>query len=128
MSKTASGTFDVTLAPGVAELDGAVSRFELTKQFHGDLDGTGTGVMLSAGDPEAGTAGYVAIETVNGRLGEREGGFAFQQFGTMSGGNQTLHYEVVPGSGYGELTGISGTLRLTIDEDGTHHYDLGYDL
>ena len=128
MSKTASGTFDVTLAPGVAELDGAVSRFELTKRFHGDLDGTGTGVMLSAGDPQAGTAGYVAIETVNGRLGDREGGFAFQQFGTMSGGNQTLHYEVVPGSGYDELTGISGTLRLTIDEDGTHHYDLGYDL
>jgi hypothetical protein len=128
MSKTASGTFDVTLAPGVAELDGAVSRFEFTKRFHGDLDGTGSGVMLSAGDPQAGTAGYVAIETVSGRLGEREGGFAFQQFGTMSGGNQTLHYEVVPGSGYGELTGISGALRLTIDEDGTHHYELGYDL
>jgi hypothetical protein len=128
MSTTASGTFDVTLAPGVAELDGAVSRFELTKRFHGDFEGTGTGVMLSAGDPQAGTAGYVAIETVKGRLGEREGGFAFQQFGTMSGGNQTLHYEVVPGSGYGELTGLSGTLRLTIDEDGTHHYELGYDL
>jgi Protein of unknown function (DUF3224) len=128
MGRTASGTFDVTLAPGVAELDGAVSRFELTKRFHGGFDGTGSGVMLSAGDPQAGTAGYVAIETVNGRLGDRAGGFAFQQFGTMSGGNQTLHYEVVPGSGFGELTGISGTLLLTIDEDGTHHYELEYDF
>jgi Protein of unknown function (DUF3224) len=128
MSGTASGTFDVSLAPGVAELGGAVSRFELTKRFHGDFVGTGTGVMLSAGDPQSGTAGYVAIETVNGRLGEREGGFAFQQFGTMSGGQQSLHYEVVPGSGHGELTGISGTLGLTIDEDGTHRYELEYDL
>jgi len=126
--RTASGTFDVSLVPGIAELDGVVSRFELTKLFHGDLDGTGTGVILSAGDPQAGTAGYVAIETVKGRLGDREGGFAFQQFGTMRGGHQTLHYEVVPGSGYGELTGISGTLHLTIDGEGTHHYELEYDL
>ena len=128
MTRTASGTFEVSLAPGLAELDGAVGRFELTKRFRGDFDGTGTGVMLSAGDPQAGTAGYVAIETVNGRLGDCEGGFALQQFGTMRGGQQTLHYEVVPGSGDGELTGISGTLHLTIDEDGTHHYELEYDL
>jgi len=128
VNKTASGTFEVSLAPGVAELDGAVGRFELTKRFHGDFDGTGTGVMLSAGDPQAGTAGYVAIETVKGLLGDREGGFALQQFGTMRGGQQTLHYEVVPGSGDGELTGISGTLQLTIDENGTHHYELEYDL
>jgi hypothetical protein len=46
----------------------------------------------------------------------------------MSGGHQTLHYEVVPGSGDGELAGISGVLHLTIDEDGTHHYELEYDL
>ncbi len=128
MRRTASGTFDVTLRPGSAELDGAVSRFELTKQFHGDLDGNGVGVMLSGGHPQAGTAGYVAIETVSGHLGELEGGFAMQQFGTMSGGSQTLHYEVVPGSGTGELAGLSGTLRLTIDPDGTHHYQLDYDL
>ena len=128
MSRTASGTFDVKLAPGAAELGGAVKRFQLTKRFHGDFDGTGTGVMLSAGDPQVGTAGYVAIERVNGRLGDREGGFALQQFGTMRGGHQTLHYEVVPGSGDGELTGISGRLHLRIDEDGTHHYELEYEL
>jgi hypothetical protein len=128
MSRTANGTFDVSLVPGAAELDGAVSRFELTKRFHGDFEGTGSGVMLSGGDPQAGTAGYVAIEAVKGRLGDREGGFAFQQFGTMRGGNQTLHYEVVPGSGDGDLAGISGVLHLRIDEDGTHHYELVYDL
>ncbi len=116
------------MTPGLSELDGAVGRFELSKRFHGDFDGTGTGVMLVAGDPQAGTAGYVAIEAVKGLLGDLEGAFALQQFGTMSGGHQTLHYEVVPGSGDGELTGISGTLHLTIDEDGTHQYMLEYDL
>jgi hypothetical protein len=43
-------------------------------------------------------------------------------------GSQTLHYEVVPGSGERRLSGITGTLRLTIDSDGTHHYELEYDL
>ena len=128
VSSTARGTFDVDLAPGPAELDGAVSRFELTKRFHGDLDGTGAGVMLSAGDPQTGTAGYVAIETVRGRLGDRAGSFALQQFGTMHAGSQTLHYEVVPGSGAGELNGISGRLHLTVGENNAHIYELEYDL
>jgi Protein of unknown function (DUF3224) len=128
MARTANGTFDVTMQPGDAELNGAIGRFELSKTFHGDLQGTGTGVMLSAGDPQGGAAGYVAMETVHGRLGEQEGSFALQQFGSMHDGSQTLHYEVVPGSGTGRLTGITGTLHLDINEDGTHHYELHYEL
>lgn len=128
MVSSVRGTFDVTMQPGPAELDGTVARFDLSKTFHGDLHGSGSGVMLSAGDPQAGAAGYVAIETVHGRLGDRDGGFALQQFGTMHAGAQTLHYEVVPGSGTGELAGITGTLRLDIAEDGAHRYELEYDL
>ena len=33
-----------------------------------------------------------------------------------------------PGSGSGRLTGITGTLRLDVDEDGTHRYELRYDV
>lgn len=128
MSKTATGTFDVTVIPAAAELDGAVGRFDSAKAFHGDLAATGAGVMLSCGDPQSREAGYVAIETVNGRLDGRPGGFALQQLGMMSGGSQTLHYEIVPGSGQGELEGISGTMHLTIEDDGTHRYELSYDM
>lgn len=128
MSPLAHGTFDVDLALGSAEVGGTVNRFDLTKTFEGDLEGRGAGVMLSVGDPESGSAGYVAVETVRGRLGGRTGGFALQQFGTMHAGSYTLHYEVVPGSGDGELSSISGRLLLTIDDDGTHHYELDYEL
>jgi hypothetical protein len=128
VSGTARGTFDVALTPGAPELGGAVNRLELAKTFHGQLEGTAAGVMLSGGDPQAGAAGYVAIETVTGRLDGRRGDFALQQFGTMRGGAQILHYEVVPGSGTGELSGISGTVALTIEADGTHRYELTYDL
>lgn len=128
VSMVAIGTFDVQMQPGQPELEGAVSRFELSKTFHGDLEAAGAGVMLSCGDPQSGSAGYVAIETVRGRLGGREGGFALQQMGLMLAGSQTLRYEVVPGSGDGELQGITGTFHLTIDDDGTHRFELDYEL
>ena len=128
MSACAKGTFDVELTPWPAELDGAVNRFEFRKTFHGDLQGESTGVMLSCGDPQAGAAGYVAIEIVSGSFGDRRGSFALQQFGMMAGGTQSLHYEVVPGSGTGDLQGIAGTFHLNIERDGTHHYELRYDI
>ncbi len=84
--------------------------------------------MLSGGDPQAGAAGYVAIETVQGSLGHRQGSFALQQFGSLRAGAQTLHYEVVPGSGIGGLDGVTGILHLDVDADGTHRYELEYEL
>jgi hypothetical protein len=128
VTSAARGTFDIDLRPGPTELGGAAGRFDFTKTFHGDLDAEGAGVMLSAGDPQQGSAGYVALETVNGRLGSRTGSFALQQFGTVLDGAQTLTYVVVPGSGQGELAGITGTFVLTVDDDGTHRYELDYRL
>jgi Protein of unknown function (DUF3224) len=128
MSLTAKGTFEIELVLGPAELDGAVQRFALMKTFHGDLAGTGTGVMLSSGDPQSGEAGYVAMEKVTGQLGDRTGSFALQQFGTMHAGSQNLYYQVVPGSGHDALAGITGSLHLTIENDGTHRYELEYEI
>lgn len=116
------------MTPGAAEIDGAVNRLNFTKTFRGEFDALGTGILLSCGEPQTGEAGYVAIETVRGRLHGTEGEFALQQFGTMHDGTQTLHYAIVPGSGRGELTGITGALDLTVDEDGTHGYELDYQL
>ena len=56
-----------------------------------------------------------------GRIGSRTGSVAFQQFGTMRDGEQEVRYELVPGSGTGELEGANGTLTLEIDPDGVHH-------
>lgn len=126
--KSAVGTFAVTMVPGSDELGSTVRRFDFTKTFAGDLEGAGSGLMLSCGDPGTGEAGYVAIESVDGQLSGRTGGFSLQQLGMMHDGSQTLHYEVVPGSGRGELRGIVGTFHLTIDVDGTHRYHLEYEL
>jgi hypothetical protein len=45
----------------------------------------------------------------------------------MDAGGQELLITIVPGSGEGELAGISGVFHLTIAE-GEHRYDLEYSL
>lgn len=128
MSYTAGGTVEIDMTPAAPEAGGDVNRFDFTKTFHGDLAAAGVGVMLSCGDPQSGEAGYVAIETVRGRLGNLQGRFALQQLGQTHDNAQTLTYDVVPGSGPDALKGIVGTFELTVDDDGTHHYKLNYDL
>jgi hypothetical protein len=124
MTQHARGTFEVTLTPD--QPDDGIGRFRIEKAWAGELEGTGRGLMLSAGDPARQTAGYVALETFEGSLADRSGGFAFQQLGIMRPGAQELTYLVVPGSGSGDLVGLEGTLALEIAADGTHSYDLAF--
>jgi len=113
-----SATFRVDLQPSAGELAGT-SRHDFTKVWAGGMDGASRGIMLSAGDPGSGTAGYVALETFDGNIGGRRGTIALQQFGTMGNGEAVLRYELVPGSGTGELAGFGGVLEL-VAGDGTH--------
>jgi hypothetical protein len=126
VTRHARGTFEVSLTPEESGLTG-VGRFVLSKTYAGDAVGSGAGIMLSAGDPASGEAGYVAIETAEVAIGGRSGTFALQQLGTMSGGDQHITYLVAPGSGTDDLAGISGRLELEV-RDGAHHYDLAFDL
>lgn len=123
---TVNATFEIEITPIEAILP-TTSRFDFAKVWRGDAEGVSKGVMVSAGDPSSGTAGYVAMEVFEGRLDGRQGTVAFQQFGTMQGGVQDLRYEIVPGSGSAELEDVTGALLLEIDSDGVHHvaFELG---
>lgn len=130
LSMHAEGTFDVKNTPLTADdvLAGtAIGRYGLDKQFQGDLEGTSKGEMLGAGNPATGTAGYVAIEQVTGTLHGRTGSFAMQHFGTMEDNKFELVVKVVPGSGTGDLLGISGTMIIKI-VGGKHSYQFDYFL
>ena len=121
----ARGRFDVEMKP-LTPADPALGRFSLAKRYHGDLEAAGVGEMLSAGAPAKGAAGYVAIEQVTGVLKGRAGGFALMQSGMMDAGGPRLTVSVVPGSGSGALSGISGT--MTIDVAAGHTFVLSYTL
>lgn len=129
MTLHASGTFDVKLVPqtGDPASDPGLGRMSIDKQFHGDLEAASRGQMLMAGTEVKGSAGYVAIEKVSGKLQGRAGTFVLQHSGTMTRGVGQLTVSVVPDSGTGELKGLAG--RMTIDiRDGQHFYGFEYSL
>ena len=126
----AHGTFEVkmaSLAAYNAEPAAQLGRASLDKNFRGDLEGTSQGEMLTAGSPQSGSAGYVAVERVTGTLQGKRGSFALQHHATMHAGTFSLQVIVVPGSGTDDLKGLRGTMQIAI-ADGRHSYALDYDF
>src|SRR5580704_9460019 len=125
----AAGTFEVKVTPQKPDNKEAESanlgRMSIDKQFHGDLEGTSKGEMLSAMSDVKGSAGYVAMERVTGALHGRSGAFVLQHNGTMTRGEPQLSVTVVPDSGTGELAGLSGKLTIRIDGK-QHFYEFDY--
>jgi len=131
MTMQANGTFEVKLnvqkADNKEEESAKLGRMSSEKQFHGDLEGTSAGEMLSVGTEVKGSAGYVAMERVSGTLHGRTGTFALQHSGTMTRGEPQLSVTVVPDSGTGELVGIAGKMTIKIVEK-KHFYEFEYTL
>jgi hypothetical protein len=129
--RLATGAFEVKLNP-LPVYDGAdgspLGHLSIDKQFHGELDATSKGEMLSAGTSVKGSAGYVAIERVTGTLHGRRGSFVLQHSGTMTRGAAQLTVSVVPDSGTEELVGLAGTMAIIIAADGKHSYEFSYSL
>jgi hypothetical protein len=122
------GSFDVTVQPlpnVEVSADAMLGRFLLVKKFSGALDASARGQMLSAGTTTKGSAGYVAIDQVEGSLDGRKGSFVLQHLGIMNRGAPTLSVTVVPDSGTDELAGLSGKLSINI-VDGKHFYEFDY--
>jgi len=134
MSAHATGPFDVKVLPqtpdGTFE-DATMGRMTIDKQYHGDLEATSKGQMLTAMTETKGSAGYVAIERVTGTLrtpnGARTGTFMLQHTGTMSRGVPQLSVTVVPDSGTAQLVGLAGKMTIHVT-DGKHSYDFDYTL
>ena len=130
MTTRATGPFDVKLTPqaGDTPAEGSpLGRMTIDKQFHGDLEATSTGEMLTVGTAIKNTAVYVAVERVAGTLHGKTGTFALHHTGVMNRGAPSLAVTVVPDSGTGDLAGISGTLAIDIKEK-QHSYTLDYTL
>ena len=119
MTTHASGAFDVQLNPRPpdTEADAAVGRLSIDKQFHGDLEATSRGAMLAAQGGVEGSAGYVAMERVNGSLHGKAGAFVLMHTGLMTRGTPSLTITVVPDSGTGE-TGWAGRYNAHRDYPG----------
>lgn len=134
ISHFATGPFDVKLAPqslsAVAEHSG-LGRMSIDKLYHGALEATSTGEMIafrSTVAGSAGSAGYVAMETVHGTLDGRAGSFVLQHSSTLTLGEPKQSITVVPDSGTDALTGLTGSMIIDITPGGAHAYRFDYRL
>jgi len=115
MSTHATGTHDMKTwdektwdGKPANEVSGAkLTRASVTNSFHGDIEGEGTLEYLMPYRDD-GSASYVGLERVVGRIGDRRGSFVLQHSGTYESGTATTAWSVVPGSGTGDLRGLCG--------------------
>jgi hypothetical protein len=114
MATQATGTF--TIDPwdenSILETDGGskITEAKVSRSFEGDLEGEGTVEWLMGYD-EDGSATFVGLERIVGRIGDKSGTFAIQHVGTFDGQVSRARLFVVPGSGTGELSGLSHHTR-----------------
>ncbi len=113
------------LTPEPPGTEPSLGRMALAKQFRGDLEAVSSGQMLTGGTSVKGSAGYVAMERVSGALHGRKGAFTLQHSGTMNRGEPQLSITVVPDSGAGELTGLTGSMQIVMAA-GKHAYEFEY--
>jgi hypothetical protein len=108
--------------------EGAVlGRIHIERSFQGDLEGEATAELLTA-TAKNGAAVYLALDRISGRLEGREGSFVLQHRGVLSADGAEIDGAIVPGSGTGELRGITGHGSITVDDDGAHRLTLEYEL
>ncbi len=91
-------------------------RVSVTETFHGDIEAAGSVEFLQVMRADGG-ASFVGLERVVGTLAGRAGSFVLQDNGTVANAKVRGEWFVVPGSGTGELTGLSG--------EGSFEADLG---
>jgi hypothetical protein len=103
-----------------------LTQVHISRTFTGDLEGESTAELLTA--KSAGGGGYVGHDVITGTLAGRSGGFVFQHTGLMGPGGVTNAGTIVPGTGTGELAGITGEGTMLADEEGNHTLTLEYEI
>ena len=100
----------------------ALLRIHVEERFSGDIDGDGVAEFLQISRAD-GSASFVGVERVTGRVAGRSGTFVLQDVGVVEGNVVSGEWFVVPGSGTGELTGLRGTggFRANLGEGAQVH-------
>jgi hypothetical protein len=103
-----------------------LSQVHISRTFSGELEGESTAEILIA--KSEGGGGYVGHDRITGKLGGKTGGFVIQHGGIMGPQGISNTGTIVPGTGTGELEGITGEATLLADEEGNHTLTLVYEL
>src|SRR5436190_17420975 len=104
-----------------------LTRAAVTRTFTGDITGEGhvEYLMMYRSD---GSAAFVGLERIVGQLAGKAGSFVLQRTGVFENGQAKESYVVIPGSGTGELRGLSGEGSSAVGHGMEHPFALNYEL
>ncbi|WP_020661347.1 DUF3224 domain-containing protein [Amycolatopsis benzoatilytica] len=100
----------------------AFAQVRIEKTFTGAVEGTSRVEMLTASNETSRM--YVAFERFAGSVDGRKGSFVLRH----AAGDEGLSLVLLPGSGTGELAGITGSADIAVDDAGAHTFTLAYEL
>ena len=105
-----------------------LTRIHVEESFSGEIEGDGVAEFLQAGRAD-GSASFVGLERVTGKLAGKQGTFVLQDAGTVEGNVVSGEWFVVAGSGTGELEGLRGTggFRANLGENAQVHLDYWFE-
>src|SRR5690349_19974797 len=131
MKQTANARFAITSWDEKPYAEGPdqprLTRASVAKKLTGDIDGESHTeyLMMYRAD---GTATFVGLERVVGRVAGKAGSFVMQRVGSFEGGQAKETYEVIPGSGSAELRSMRGDGRSSVGHGMEHPFTLSYAL
>ena len=104
-----------------------LTRASVTKTYTGDIEGEGQVeyLMMYRSD---GSATFVGLERVIGRIGGKAGTFVLQRTGIFESGQAKESYSVIPGSATGDLQGLLGDGSSAVGHGMEHSFTLSYEL
>ena len=104
-----------------------LTRASVAKTYSGDIDGEAhvEYLMMYRSD---GSATFVGIERVIGRVAGKAGSFVLQRTGVFEGGLAKEVYSVIPGSATGELKGLKGEGTSAVGHGMEHPFSLTYEF
>jgi len=131
MKHTANARFAITSWDEKAYVEGKdqprLTRASVAKKLTGDIEGESHTEYLMMYRPD-GTATFVGLEHVVGRVAGKAGSFVMQRLGGFEGGQAKESYSVIPGSGTGELRAIRGEGKSSVGHGMEHPFTLSYEM
>jgi len=104
-----------------------LTRASVVKTLTGDIEGEGRVEYLMTYRSD-GSATFVGLERIVGRIGGKAGSFVLQRTGVFENGRAKESYSVVPGSATGALKGLRGEGSTDVGHGMEHPFSLSYEL
>ncbi|ARE78075.1 DUF3224 domain-containing protein [Streptomyces sp. NPDC059558] len=98
---------------GAADAVPRLAHAHVTNAFTGGIEAPGTACDYTIAYTGENVGSYSGMELVAGSLDGRKGSFVLEERGTFDAGGTVCRFEVVPGSGTGDLAGLTGSGGFT---------------